>query len=256
MKWTLKREPFLALMLAASLCVCLVLSGVSAKAEPAPAASGVSTSTTALSASAPEIPAPKPTVRFEAELLSFPAPQTEPAADEPEETPEPVEPAEPVLTPVVAQYASEMIQSSAEATHIPENLAACTADADIPDDLEHIDSFIATAYYVTGTTSTGAYTTVGRTLAVNPNIIPYGTQVWMFLDDGTYIGTFTAEDVWLYLEDGTFAGDFIAEDTGSNMLANSNVIDIYMGEGSYHDCILWGAQHVNLYTTPAENAAE
>ena len=38
MKWTLKREPFLALMLAASLCVCLVLSGVSAKAEPAPAA--------------------------------------------------------------------------------------------------------------------------------------------------------------------------------------------------------------------------
>lgn len=96
MKWTLKREPFLALMLAASLCVCLVLSGVSAKAEPAPAASGVSTSTTALSASAPGIPAPKPTVRFKAELLSFPAPQTEPAADEadkPEETPEPVEPA-------------------------------------------------------------------------------------------------------------------------------------------------------------------
>lgn len=241
MKWTLKREPFLALMLAASLCVCLVLSGVSAKAEPAPAASGVSTSTTALSASAPEIPAPKPTVRFEAELLSFPAPQTEPAADEadePEETPEPVEPAEPVLTPVVEQYASETIQSSAEATHIPENLAACTADADIPDDLEHIDSFIATAYYVTGTTSTGAYTTVGRTLAVNPNIIPYGTQVWMFLDDGTYIGTFTAED------------------TGSNMMAHPHVVDIYMGADSYNECILWGAQHVNLYTTPAENAAE
>ena len=159
-------------------------------------------------------------------------------ADKPEETPEPVEPAEPVLTPVVAQYASETIQSSAEATHIPENLAACTADADIPDDLEHIDSFIATAYYVTGTTSTGAYTTVGRTLAVNPNIIPYGTQVWMFLDDGTYIGTFTAED------------------TGSNMMAHPHVVDIYMGADSYNECILWGAQHVNLYTTPAENAAE
>ena len=143
-----------------------------------------------------------------------------------------------VLTPVVAQYASETIQSSAEATHIPENLAACTADADIPDDLEHIDSFIATAYYVTGTTSTGAYTTVGRTLAVNPNIIPYGTQVWMFLDDGTYIGTFTAED------------------TGSNMMAHPHVVDIYMGADSYNECILWGAQHVNLYTTPAENAAE
>lgn len=237
MKWTLKREPFLALMLAASLCVCLVLSGVSAKAEPAPAASGVSTSTTALSASAPEIPAPKPTVRFKAELLAYPAPLTEAASEEPAE-PEEAKPAEPVLTPVVAQYASEMIQSSAEATHIPENLAACTADADIPDDLEHIDSFIATAYYVTGTTSTGAYTTVGRTLAVNPNIIPYGTQVWMFLDDGTYIGTFTAED------------------TGSNMMAHPHVVDIYMGADSYNECILWGAQHVNLYTTPAENAAE
>lgn len=237
MKWTLKREPFLALMLAASLCVCLVLSGVSAKAEPAPAASGVSTSTTALSASAPEIPAPKPTVRFEAELLAYLAPLTEAASEEPAE-PEEAKPAEPVLTPVVAQYASETIQSSAEATHIPENLAACTADADIPDDLEHIDSFIATAYYVTGTTSTGAYTTVGRTLAVNPNIIPYGTQVWMFLDDGTYIGTFTAED------------------TGSNMMAHPHVVDIYMGADSYNECILWGAQHVNLYTTPAENAAE
>ena len=237
MKWTLKREPFLALMLAASLCVCLVLSGVSAKAEPAPAASGVSTSTTALSASAPEIPAPKPTVRFKAELLAYPAPLTEAASEEPAE-PEEAKPAEPVLTPVVAQYASETIQSSAEATHIPENLAACTADADIPDDLEHIDSFIATAYYVTGTTSTGAYTTVGRTLAVNPNIIPYGTQVWMFLDDGTYIGTFTAED------------------TGSNMMAHPHVVDIYMDADSYNECILWGAQHVNLYTTPAENAAE
>ena len=237
MKWTLKREPFLALMLAASLCVCLVLSGVSAKAEPAPAASGVSTSTTALSASAPEIPAPKPTVRFKAELLAYPAPLTEAASEEPAE-PEEAKPAEPVLTPVVAQYASETIQSSAEATHIPENLAACTADADIPDDLEHIDSFIATAYYVTGTTSTGAYTTVGRTLAVNPNIIPYGTQVWMFLDDGTYIGTFTAED------------------TGSNKMAHPHVVDIYMGADSYNECILWGAQHVNLYTTPAENAAE
>ena len=237
MKWTLKREPVLALLLAAALCACLVLSGVSAKAEPAPAASGVSTSTTALSASAPERPAPKPTVQFEPELLAFPAPQTEPAVEEAAE-PEETEPAEPVLTPVVAQYAAETIQSSAEATHIPENLAACTADADIPDDLEHIDSFIATAYTVTGTTSTGAYTTVGRTLAVNPNIIPYGTEVWMFLDDGTYIGTFTAED------------------TGSNMMAHPHVVDIYMGADSYNECILWGAQHVNLYTTPAESAAE
>ena len=238
MKWIEKQRSILAAALVvAVLGACFVLSGVSAKAEPAPAASGVSTSTTALSASVPEVPAPKPTVRFEAELLAYPAPLTEAASEEPAE-PEEAKPAEPVLTPVVAQYAADTVQSSAEATHIPENLAACTADAEIPDDLEHIDSFIATAYYLTGQTSTGAYTTVGRTLAVNPNIIPYGTQVWMFLDDGTYIGTFTAED------------------TGSNMMAHPHVVDIYMGADSYNECILWGAQHVNLYTTPAEAAAE
>lgn len=104
-----------------------------------------------------------------------------------------------------------------------------------------LGDFIATAYCVTGQTSTGTQTTVGRTLAVNPHVIPYGTEVW------------------LYLEDGTFAGDFIAEDTGSNMLANSNVIDIYMGEGSYHDCILWGAQDVEVYiraTAEAEQPAQ
>ena len=98
-----------------------------------------------------------------------------------------------------------------------------------------LGDFIATAYCVTGQTSTGTQTTVGRTLAVNPHVIPYGTEVW------------------LYLEDGTFAGDFIAEDTGSNMLANSNVIDIYMGEGSYHDCILWGAQNVEVYIRATAN---
>ena len=119
----------------------------------------------------------------------------------------------------------------------PEDDAAGDPNA-VPDDLELLDTFLATAYCQTGTTATGTYTTVGRTLAVNPNIIPYGTQVWMFLDDGTYIGTFTAED------------------TGSNMMAHPHVVDIYMGADSYNECILWGAQHVNLYTAPAENAAE
>ncbi|MFQ8765475.1 MAG: 3D domain-containing protein [Oscillospiraceae bacterium] len=106
---------------------------------------------------------------------------------------------------------------------------ATKADHERPDDLVKLGDFIATAYCVTGQTSTGTQTTVGRTLAVNPYVIPYGTEVW------------------LYLEDGTFAGDFIAEDTGSNMLANPNVIDIYMGQDSYNDCILWGAQNVEVY---------
>lgn len=124
-------------------------------------------------------------------------------------------------------------EEAAEETPAPEAdnaiARAMKADHERPDDLVKLGDFIATAYCVTGQTSTGTQTTVGRTLAVNPYVIPYGTEVW------------------LYLEDGTFAGDFIAEDTGSNMLANPNVIDIYMGQDSYDDCILWGAQNVEVY---------
>ena len=124
-------------------------------------------------------------------------------------------------------------EEAAEETPAPEAdnaiAQATKADHERPDDLVKLGDFIATAYCVTGQTSTGTQTTVGRTLAVNPYVIPYGTEVW------------------LYLEDGTFAGDFIAEDTGSNMLANPNVIDIYMGQDSYNDCILWGAQNVEVY---------
>lgn len=103
------------------------------------------------------------------------------------------------------------------------------AEPGVPDNLTLLDTFIATAYCLTGTTSTGTYTTVGRTLAVNPGIIPYGTHVW------------------LYLEDGTFVGDFYAEDTGSNMMDHPYVVDIYMGEDSYDDCINWGARRVSIY---------
>ena len=132
-----------------------------------------------------------------------------------------------------ASVTEEAPEEAAEETPAPEAdnaiAQATKADHERPDDLVKLGDFIATAYRVTGQTSTGTQTTVGRTLAVNPYVIPYGTEVW------------------LYLEDGTFAGDFIAEDTGSNMLANPNVIDIYMGQDSYNDCILWGAQNVEVY---------
>ena len=130
----------------------------------------------------------------------------------------------------VTEEAPEEAAEEAPAPEADNAIAQATkADHERPDDLVKLGDFIATAYCVTGQTSTGTQTTVGRTLADNPYVIPYGTEVW------------------LYLEDGTFAGDFIAEDTGSNMLANPNVIDIYMGQDSYNDCILWGAQNVEVY---------
>ena len=126
-----------------------------------------------------------------------------------------------------AATASKTAPDAETAETLPD--AEAQTAAETPDDLVLLDTFIATAYCVTGTTSTGTYTTVNRTLAVNPEVIPYGTHVWLYLDDGTFVG------------------DYYAEDTGSNMMENPYVIDIYMGEDSYNECILWGAQHVSVY---------
>ena len=206
-----------------------------------------------------------PDTQAKAESISLPEPvkasqvQPEAAAEKPESAPtvttlsyetvvetieEPVAAAAPEAAPETPEE-TPAPDAAPEEESAPETENAITratkADMERPDDLVKLGDFIATAYCVTGQTSTGTQTTVGRTLAVNPYVIPYGTEVW------------------LYLEDGTFAGDFIAEDTGSNMLANSNVIDIYMGEGSYHDCILWGAQNVEVYiraTAEAEDGAQ
>lgn len=208
---------------AAAACVlaaCLLLPNTPAKAEavslPEPAET-VAKQTAPEAAPAPAVLTPLSYEATVTEILEEPAEET-PAEETAEEAPA----EEPVIddSPI------------AQATK---------ADMERPDDLVKLGDFIATAYCVTGQTSTGTQTTVGRTLAVNPYVIPYGTEVW------------------LYLEDGTFAGDFIAEDTGSNMLANPNVIDIYMGQDSYNDCILWGAQDVQVYiraTAKSNTAAQ
>lgn len=213
---------------AAAVCVlagCLLLPNAQAKAEsislPEPDETVQTQSAPAAKSAQAETAVVTP---LALETVALPAKEAavteEPLAEEASVTEE-----EPVL--------DEAPEEATEETPAPEAdnaiAQATKADHERPDDLVKLGDFIATAYCVTGQTSTGTQTTVGRTLAVNPYVIPYGTEVW------------------LYLEDGTFAGDFIAEDTGSNMLANPNVIDIYMGQDSYNDCILWGAQNVEVY---------
>lgn len=207
---------------AAVLAACLLLPGNQAKAEAAPTPAREDTAQSA-AVSAPQAQAQTP-----------PAPRYLPARME-AATQTPDEPAAPEEADVPADEAAAQAQPEEEA--VSAIALATKADVEAPEDLVKLGDFIATAYCVTGQTSTGTQTTVGRTLAVNPYVIPYGTEVW------------------LYLEDGSFVGDFVAEDTGSNMLANSNVIDIYMGEGSYHDCILWGAQNVQVYARATSEAA-
>lgn len=241
MKRTFKIGPFLpAALAAAALCVCLIAASLPAMAETSekalPAQAMVAQSTQQVLSGCAERPievscisAIQPLAAVKSTDSVRPMPQDpavlpaasrkaavkKPYADEREDD----RPAD--LTPVREDVPDTEM---ANALHDTEAQAAET-----PDDLVLLDTFIATAYCVTGTTSTGTYTTVNRTLAVNPDVIPYGTHVWLYLDDGTLVG------------------DYYAEDTGSNMMENPYVIDIYMGEGSYNDCILWGAQHVSVY---------
>lgn len=207
---------------AAVLAACLLLPGNQAKAEAAPTPAREDTAQSAA------VSAPQP------QAQTLPASRYLPARME-AATQTPDEPATPEEADAPADEAAAQAQPEEE--DVSAIALATKADVEAPEDLVKLGDFIATAYCVTGQTSTGTQTTVGRTLAVNPYVIPYGTEVW------------------LYLEDGSFVGDFVAEDTGSNMLANSNVIDIYMGEGSYHDCILWGAQNVQVYVRSTSEAA-
>lgn len=78
----------------------------------------------------------------------------------------------------------------------------------------------ATAYYGDTITSTGVKPIVGRTIAVDPKVIPYGTKV--------YIPQLNKV--------------FIAEDCGSAIKGNR--IDIFMN--SYDECMEWGYKDITI----------
>ena len=87
----------------------------------------------------------------------------------------------------------------------------------------YIGTFEATAYANDTITSTGSMPIVGQTIAVDPDVIPYGTTV--------------------YIEAGNYSGYYIAEDCGGAI--NGNMIDIYMSTES--ECISWGRRDVEVY---------
>ncbi len=79
----------------------------------------------------------------------------------------------------------------------------------------------ATAYYGDPLTYIGTVPQVGRTIAVDPTVIPYGTKV--------YIPQFDKV--------------FIAEDCGSAIKGNR--IDIFMN--TYNECMEWGFKDIDIY---------
>lgn len=89
-----------------------------------------------------------------------------------------------------------------------------------------------TAYPGAGTAS-GRLAQVG-VVAVNPNVIPYGSELYIVSQDGSRV-----------------YGYAIAGDTGSAMLNGHALIDLYMD--TYEDCLNWGAVYVDVYVLSEGN---
>ncbi len=86
-----------------------------------------------------------------------------------------------------------------------------------------------------GITRSGVYATKGRTVAVDPKVIPLGTKLKIEFDEP-----------YTYLN-----GEYIAEDTGGAI--KGNWIDIFFGEDKqgerkvYNECIQFGMRSVKVY---------
>lgn len=76
-------------------------------------------------------------------------------------------------------------------------------------------------------TSTGKTAAVGL-VAVNPDIIPYGTELYITSSDGSKV-----------------YGYAIAADTGGAVMRGSIIVDLFMNSES--DCYDWGRRDVNVY---------
>lgn len=87
------------------------------------------------------------------------------------------------------------------------------------------------------TANEGALMSTGKAVAqgyvaVNPDIIPYGTRMYIVADDGEVYG---------------YA---IAADTGGSVGRNDILVDLFMW--SYDECIQWGSKDVTIYILPDE----
>ena len=84
-----------------------------------------------------------------------------------------------------------------------------------------------TAYTGGGITSTGAPAAVGR-VAVNPNVIPYGTKLYIASPDGSIV-----------------YGYAIASDTGGALMSGRVLVDLYYN--TQGECINFGRRQMNVY---------
>ncbi len=108
--------------------------------------------------------------------------------------------------------------------------SALTLVNGIPENYTRIVSGKATAYSspkVNPLTASGRPALVG-TVAVNPNVIPYGSELYIVSQDRKYV-----------------YGYAIAADTGLGMMQGTVAVDLFCS--SYADSCRWGAHYVDIF---------
>lgn len=96
----------------------------------------------------------------------------------------------------------------------------------VPSNYKKVITGRATAYTGGGVTSTGRNCAMGH-VAVDPDIIPYGSKLYIVADDGMVYGY------------------CIASDTGGDMRNGRFLVDLYMDSESM--CYSWGVRQVSVY---------
>ncbi len=103
----------------------------------------------------------------------------------------------------------------------------------IPENYTRVVSGKSTAYTAAkgARTASGRYATIG-TVAVNPNVIPYGSELYIVSQDHTKV-----------------YGYAIAADTGLGLMDGSVAVDLYFGDRDnyYRASCNWGAVMVDIY---------
>ena len=106
---------------------------------------------------------------------------------------------------------------------IPEQVPAPVQE---PSRGERVLMMEATAYCYTGNrTYTGTWPVEGRTIAVDPEVMPLGSRVYVSCES------------WPEID-----GTYVAEDTGGAI--KGNIIDVYMQD--YDTCIQFGRRQVEV----------
>lgn len=127
----------------------------------------------------------------------------------------------------------QTIEETMEEIEMPTTISYTTDELTVELPTErYLGTFEATAYCscyyccgnTSGITASGTVVQEGRTIAVDPNIIPLGSKVKVIFSNGT-------------------EHTYIAEDTGGAV--KGNILDIYMG--SHDACSQIGRQYVEVY---------